>query len=307
VRARVTEDEVGTIADSYNSTVESLRQIVTQVKAVAGQVTTTAEQNDVAVQKLATEALLQAEKIEASLAQLESMNQAVRDLTEQAQAAQQAVIATTITVESSDRKMTRAVEGMVTIRETVAETTRKMEDLEDASQRISQVIRLIGGFAAQTHMLAMKASIEAARAGDRGEGFAVIADEVRTLAGRSAQATADVEAIINSIRIATQDVLGAMSAENKQVEKEMELVDDTRSSLNQITAASAQVNQLVMAIAQTTRDQTQTSDAASQTITDVARLVRQTSVEANQVSETFQDLLKAAQALQSEVSRFKVQ
>ncbi|NJR70345.1 MAG: GAF domain-containing protein [Synechococcales cyanobacterium CRU_2_2] len=104
VRARVTEDEIGTIADSYNSTVESLRKIVTQVKAVSGQVTTTAEQNDAAVQKLAAEALLQTEKIEASLTQIQAMATTVRALTEQAKAAQQAVIATTRTVESAIAK-----------------------------------------------------------------------------------------------------------------------------------------------------------------------------------------------------------
>ncbi len=307
VRARVTEDEIGTIADSYNSTVESLRKIVAQVQTVSGQVTGTAENNDAAVQKLAFEALSQSERVTDSLEKIQAMTATVNALTEQAQAAQQAVVATTKTVETGDRKMTLAVEGMVTIRETVAETTRKMEDLEEASQRISQVIRLISGFAAQTHMLAMKASIEAARAGERGEGFAVIADEVRTLAGRSAQATADVEAIINSIQIATQDALAAMLTENKQVEREMELVDDTRTSLNQITAASAQVNQLVVAIAATTDDQARTSDAASQTIADVAALVQQTSAEATHVSESFKDLLTSAQALQAEVARFKVQ
>ncbi len=306
VRARVTEDEIGTVADSYNSTVESLRKIVRQVQGVSAQVSGTAIANDVAVQNLAQEALRQAEQITSSLSHIQSMTETVQALTQQAMAAQTAVATTTATVEVSDRTMTLAVEGMTTIRETVAETTRKMEGLEEASQRISQVIRLISTFAAQTHMLAMKASIEAARAGERGEGFAVIADEVRSLAARSAQATADIEAIINSIQLATQDVLAAMEVENKQVAKEMQLVDDTRVSLTQITAANAQVTQLVTAIAQTTETQTQASDATARTIVEVADLVRQTSAEASKVSESFKGLLQAAQLLQAEVARFKV-
>ena len=306
VRAKVTPDEIGTVADSYNATVESLRKIVGQVQAVSSQVTITAQTNDIAVKTLAQDSLAQAEKITGSLSNIEAMSQSVQQLATQAQEARSIVDTTQATVSTGEQAMVRTVEGMASIRESVSETTQKMQSLEIASERISNVIRLISGFAAQTHMLAMKASIEAARAGDEGEGFAVIADEVRSLAAQSAQATADVETVINTIQMATQDVIAAMEVENNQVTKQMELVEETRASLNQITAASAEVNQLVSAIAQTTESQTKTSDATAAIITDVAQLVRNTSQEASHVSESFQQLVDVSQALQAEVAQFKV-
>lgn len=306
VRAQVTPDEIGTIADSYNATVENLRKIVSQVQEVSSQVTGTAQSNNVAVGQLAQEALIQAEKITGSLARIEEMSQSVQQLAAQARQAQLAVTATNNTVAAGDAAMTRAVQGMATIRESVAETTQKMESLESASQRISNVIRLISGFAAQTHMLAMKASIEAARAGEEGEGFAVIADEVRGLAAQSAQATADVETVINTIQMATQDVISAMEIENEQVAKQLSLVDETRLSLTHITQASAQVNQLVGSIAETTERQTAAAEATAATISEVAALVMQTSQEASEVSESFQQLVNVSQSLQQEVERFKV-
>ena len=306
VRAKVTPDEIGTVADSYNATVESLRKIVTQVQNVSGQVTSTAQSNDIAVTILAQDALAQAEKITGSLSSIEAMSQSVKQLATQAQEARVIVDTTQATVTAGEQAMVRTVEGMAGIRESVTETTQKMESLEAASERISNVIRLISGFAAQTHMLAMKASIEAARAGDEGEGFAVIADEVRSLAAQSAQATADVETVINTIQMATQDVIAAMEVENSQVAKQMELVEETRASLTQITAASAEVNQLVSAIVQTTESQTQTSDATAAIITEVAQLVRNTSEEASQVSDSFKQLMDVSQALQAEVAQFKV-
>ncbi|NJN29255.1 MAG: HAMP domain-containing protein [Synechococcales cyanobacterium RM1_1_8] len=306
VSARVTSDEIGTVADSYNATIESLRRIVGQVKTVATQVTDTAQVNDVAVQKLAQDALSQANQITGSLANLDRMIRSVQTLSAQALEAQSRVDATQATVSAGEQAMGRTVEGMATIRETVSETTQKMQGLEAASQRISNVIRLISGFAAQTHMLAMKASIEAARAGDQGEGFAVIADEVRSLAAQSAQATADVETVINTIQMATQDVIAAMEVETHQVAQQMQLVEDTRASLTQITAASGEVNELVAAIAQTTEFQTQASAETATTIAEVAQLVRATSDEASQVSESFKRLLEVSQALQAEVAQFKV-
>jgi len=306
VRAKVTPDEIGTVADSYNATVESLRKIVGQVQSVSTQVTITAQSNDIAVKILAQDALAQAEKITGSLSNLDVMGQSVQQLADQAQEARIIVNTTQATVNTGEQAMLRTVEGMAGIRESVSETTQKMESLEAASERISNVIRLISGFAAQTHMLAMKASIEAARAGDEGEGFAVIADEVRSLAAQSAQATADVETVINTIQMATQDVIAAMEVENGQVAKQMELVEETRASLAQITAASAEVNQLVSAMAQATESQIRTSDATASIITEVAQLVRNTSEEANQVSESFKQLVTVSQALQAEVAQFKV-
>jgi len=167
-------------------------------------------------------------------------------------------------------------------------------------------VNLIGSFAAQTNLLALNASIEAARAGEEGRGFAVVADEVRSLARQSAAATADIEKLVADIQTETNDVVAAMEAGTEQVVTGTRLVDETRESLNKITAASAQISALVEAIAQATVTQSQASEAVSQTMNEVAASANKTSTGAAEVSTSFKDLLAVAQALQANVGQFKV-
>ena len=167
IRAKVTEDEIGTIADSYNATVGNLRKIVTQVQAAASQVAETTSSNEPLVQSLSQEALRQAEEIAAALERSQEMAQAVQLVATNAQQAEAVVQQATQTVEEGDDAMNRTVEGIMTIRETVAETAKKVKRLGESSQKISQVVNLISSFTEQTNLLALNASIEAAHAGRR--------------------------------------------------------------------------------------------------------------------------------------------
>nr|WP_242042232.1 methyl-accepting chemotaxis protein [Leptolyngbya sp. FACHB-541] len=192
------------------------------------------------------------------------------------------------------------------IRETVAETSKKVKRLGESSQKISKVVNLIGTFAAQTNLLALNASIEAARAGEEGRGFAVVADEVRSLARQSAEATADIEKLVVEIQKETNEVVAAMEAGTEQVVTGTQLVDETRQSLNKIVTASAQIGALVEAIAETAVTQTQAAEQVSQTMQDVAVIANKTSAGATEVSSSFKELLAVAQDLQANVGQFKV-
>jgi methyl-accepting chemotaxis protein len=202
--------------------------------------------------------------------------------------------------------MNRTVDGMLAIRETVAQTAKKVKRLGESSQKISRVVNLIGTFAAQTNLLALNASIEAARAGQEGRGFAVVADEVRSLARQSAAATAEIEKLVAAIQAETNEVVAAMESGTEQVVEGTKVVDETRQSLNKIAAASAQINTLVEAIAQAAVVQSQDSFAVTQTMTDVAAIADKTATEATHVSASFKNLLAVAQELQASVGRFKV-
>jgi methyl-accepting chemotaxis protein len=306
IRARVTEDEIGTIADSYNATINSLRKIVIQVKTVAQQVSTTASNSEHSVQTLSTEALQQSEEISAALNQIQEMSDSIRAVAANAEQAEIKVQQAAKTVEEGDAAMNRTVDGIMAIRETVAETSKKVKRLGESSQKISKVVNLIGTFAAQTNLLALNASIEAARAGEEGRGFAVVADEVRSLARQSAAATAEIEKLVADIQTETNEVVAAMEAGTEQVVAGTKLVDETRQNLNKITVASAQISTLVESIAQAAVTQSQTSEAVSKTMSDVAAISNKTSAGAAEVSISFKELLTVAQELQANVGQFKV-
>ncbi len=306
IRANVTDDEIGTVADSYNATISSLRKIVTQVQQAAIQVAATTTNNQDSVQGLSTEAIRQTEEIASALKQIEKMSASIRAVAANATQAEAAVQRATTTVQAGDLAMNRTVDGILAIRETVAETSKKVKRLGESSQKISQVVNLIGRFAAQTNLLALKASIEAARAGEEGRGFAVLADEVRALARQSADATGDIEALVKDIQTETSEVVAAMETGTEQVVTGTRLVDETRQSLNDITAASLEISKLVGAIATATSIQSKTSDSVTLTMADVAAIAGKTSTEVNTVSASFDELLVVARELQASVGQFKV-
>lgn len=306
VRAKVTEDEIGTVADSYNATIASLRKIVLQVQGAAEQVVSTTTSNEVAVRELSTGALQQTAEIATALNQIQEMADSIQAVAANAQQAETAVQQASQTVQAGDAAMNRTVEGILAIRETVGETAKKVKRLGESSQKISKVVNLIGTFAAQTNLLALNASIEAARAGEEGRGFAVVADEVRSLARQSAEATSEIEKLVASIQAETNEVVAAMEAGTEQVVMGTQLVDETRQNLTQIAVVSTQINDLVNSIAAAAQMQSRASASVTKTMTGVATIADQTSTEAIQVSDSFKQLLDVAQALQEEVGQFKV-
>ncbi len=306
IRANVTEDEIGTVADSYNATINSLRKIVAQVQTAAKQMAATTSNNEGAVQGLSAEALRQAEEINGVLDRIQEMSNSIRAVAKSAGQAKMAVQQAAQTVEAGDAAMNRTVEGILAIRETVAQTTKKVKRLGESSQKISKVVNLISTFADQTNLLALNASIEAAHAGEQGRGFAVVADEVRTLARQSAAATAEIENLVKEIQTETNEVVAAMEAGTQQVVTGTRLVDETRQSLNQITEVSSQISGLVQQIVSAAVTQAQASKEVIDTMAGVAAIASQTSNEATAVSASFKELLTLAQELQSSAAQFKV-
>ncbi|MBR8832235.1 MAG: hypothetical protein N5P05_003487 [Chroococcopsis gigantea SAG 12.99] len=306
IRAKVTEDEIGTIADSYNATIENLRRIVTQVQNASTELAGSTNYNEAAVRSLSEDALSQAQNIAQALDQIQNMSESIQAVAANAEQAEAAVIQATQTVEAGEIAMNRTVDGIMAIRETVAETAKKVKRLGESSQKISKVVNLIGSFADQTNLLALNASIEAAHAGEEGRGFAVVADEVRSLAKQSAEATAEIEALVAGIQAETNEVVAAMESGTEQVVLGTQLVDETRKSLNQITAVSIQINELVEAIARAAVEQSQTSQIVTETMTEVAIVSDKTSQEAAHVSDSFKQMLQVALNLQESVRQFKV-
>jgi methyl-accepting chemotaxis protein len=306
VRVKVQEDEIGTIGDSYNATIESLRKLVEQVQTAATMVSITTSDKDTSIQELSTGASVQTREITAALERIQEIAGSIKAVASNAAAAEIAVRQAAETVKAGDDAMNRTVEGFQGIRETVAQTAKKVKRLGESSQKISKVVNVISNFADQTNLLALNASIEAAHAGEEGRGFAVVADEVRSLARQSAEATSEIEALVAEIQAETNEVVSAMESGTEQVVAGTKLVDETRYSLIQIADASNQIDRLVNAIAQATEKQSQDSELVTQTMLQVAAISDRTASEVNEVSASFKDLLTVAQQLQENVSKFKV-
>ena len=305
IRATVTEGEIGTLADSYNSTVESLREIVLQVKKSTTQMTVSTSNSEGFAQSLSERATQQSKAIAAALEQIQAMAksvQAVAISTEEVETTFQEVLKT---VATGDLAMDRTVAGIMDIRQTVAETAKKVKRLGESSQKISKVVNLIGGFAAQTNILALNASLEASRVGEEEHNFATVAEEIRILAQQSAEATVEIEKIVASIQLDTKEVFKAMEEGIERVVIGTKLVDETRQSLNQVAISSHKVSSRIAEIAQETVEESEASQKITQTIAEVASMANTTSEDAELVSASTKELLAVAEILQASVSRFK--
>ena len=305
VRAKVTEDEIGTIADSYNSTIESLQKLVTQTKSAVGEVRENTVTNDRAIQALAAETTIQAQVITETLKQIEAMDRSIQQVVSNAGRADEFVKQANVTINSGDKAMNHTVAEINAVQNTVTETAFKVQKLGESSQEISQAVNLVGRFAAQTHLLALKASIEAARAGERGKGFAVIADEVRSLATQSAEATSEIETLVTKIQLETSEVVAAMNQGTEQIAAGNKLVRQTRQSLSKVSQVSHEISQLVSSITQAAKHHSETSSEVNQAMVGVAAIAQNNSQSATQVSNSIKELSAVAEKLQSGIGKFK--
>ncbi|MBD2529322.1 methyl-accepting chemotaxis protein [Nostoc flagelliforme FACHB-838] len=306
VRADVTAGEIGTVADFFNSIVESLRDIVTQVQEAATHVNSAIGSNEGAIRHLAEEALTQAAEINHTLDAVDQMTQSMQAVAENAEKAAFVANHAAHTATKSEHAMDLTVQNILSLRETVGETAKKVKRLGESSQQISRVVSLINQIAIQTNLLAINAGIEAARAGEEGQGFAVVAEEVGELAVRSAAATQEIEQIVENIQRETSEVVQAMEIGTTQVVEGTRIVEEAKQSLGEILDVSCQIDFLVQSISTATASQVETSQSVSQLMKDIAAISQRTSDSSRQVSESLQQTVEISQQLQETVETFKV-
>ncbi|WP_448598666.1 methyl-accepting chemotaxis protein [Thermoleptolyngbya sp.] len=305
VRADVTAGEIGTVADFFNSIIESLRQIVTQVKRSAQQVNTSLGQNESAISALATAALKQTEETTRILDSVERMTHSIQQVSEQAQQAANVAHTASATAEVSGSAMDLTVQNILELREIIGETSKKVKRLGESSQQISKAVSLINQIAMQTNLLAINAGIEAARAGEEGQGFAVVAEEVGDLAARSADATKEIERIVESIQQETTEVVNAMEQSTSKVVEGTHYVEDAKRNLIQILNLSRQIDDLVQSISQATVSQVETSAAVSTLMQDIAQVSELTSDSSRKIAGALAETVEVARELQASVGAFK--
>lgn len=307
VQAEVTADVLGAVADSFNLTIQNLREIVQQVKLAARQVAKSSTENEIFARSLSSDALRQAEELAVTLNSVQVMTDSIQRVAESAREAEEVARSASATALKGGEAVERTVSGILEIRETVAETTRKVKRLAESSQEISKIVALISQIASRTNLLALNASIEAARAGEAGRGFAIVADEVRQLADRAAKASKEIEQIVLQIQSETGSVMTAMEEGTQQVIEGTRLAEQAKRSLEDIIQVSNRIDVLVRSITSDTVEQTETSRAVAQVMQSVELTAQETSQEAQRVSASLQNLVGVARDLLSSVERFRVE
>jgi twitching motility protein PilJ len=306
VRSGVTFGELGTVAEFVNSIVESLRELVIKVKVSADQVNTAIGYNEAAIRQLTDKALQQAKDINLTSARVSNMTIAMQTLAENAEQAAQVAHNASLTAQKSEEAMDLTVQNISTLRLTIGDTGKKVKRLGEASQQISHVISLISQIATQTNLLAINAGLEAARAGEGGEALAVISEEIGTLSVHCADATQEIEQILEEIRRETSEVVKAMEQGTTQVVEGSRMVEDAKVSLHQMLDVAHQIDALVHSISQVTLSQVETSQAVSNLMEEISQTSEFTSTASRWISDSLQQTVDISQELQEAVETFKV-
>ena len=307
VKAEVTADVLGAVADSFNLTIDSLRQIVQQVQVAAVQVNQSSTESEAFARRLSSDALSQAEELAVTVNSVQMMTASIKRVAESARESEEVARTASSTALKGGEAVERTVAGIQEIRETVAESTRKVKRLAESSQQISQIVSVISQIASRTNLLALNASIEAARAGESGKGFAIVADEVRQLADRSAKALKEIEHIVLQIQSETGSVMAAMEQGTQQVIAGTKLAEQAKRSLDDIIQVSNRIDALVRSITSDTIEQRETSKAVTEVMQSVEIQAQSTSQEAQKVSSSLENLVVVARNLLTYVERFKVE
>ena len=306
VEAEVSADVLGAVADAFNSTIQNLREIVRQVKTAAKQVNQASTNSESFARNQSSDALRMAEELAVTLNSVQMMTDSIQRVAENAREAEEVARTSSITALKGGDSVERTVAGILQIRDTVSETARKVKRLAVASQEISKIVAVISQIASRTNLLALNASIQAARAGDAGRGFAIVADEVRQLADRAAKSLKEIEQIVVQIQSETGSVMTAMEEGIQQVIDVTERSEQAKKSLEDIIQVSNRIDTLVRSITADTVKQRENSLNVAQVMQSVELTAQETSQESQRVAGSLQKLVSISRELLSSVERFKV-
>jgi twitching motility protein PilJ len=306
VKATVTEDITGAIADSVNFAVEALRSLVTTINETAVQVSAAAQETQATAMHLAEAAEHQAQQITSASAAINeiavSIDEVSKNSAESADVAQRSV-----QIASKGAGIVRqTIQGMDSIRDQIQETSKRIKRLGESTQEIGSIVELINDIAEQTNILALNAAIQAASAGEAGRGFAVVADEVQRLAERASGATRRIETLVQTIQADTNEAVTSMEQTTAEVVAGARLAEDAGLALGEIEKVSNDLADLIQNISEAARQQSAAATNISATMNVIQEITTQTSVGASQTAESIGNLAQLAADLRRSVADFKL-
>jgi twitching motility protein PilJ len=306
VKATVTEDMTGAIADSINFAVEQLRSLVGTINDTSVQVASSAQETQATAMHLAEAAEHQATEINSASNRIneiaQSINQVSKNSAESAEVAQRSV---QIATNGAD-VVRQTIAGMDSIRDQIQETPKRIKRLGESSQEIGSIVELINDISEQTNILALNAAIQAASAGEAGRGFAVVADEVQRLAERSSNATKRIESLVQTIQADTNEAVSSMEQTTSEVVAGARLAEDAGTALGEIENVSTSLADLIQGISSAAQQQTAAASNITQAMNTIQSITAQTSQGASQTAESIGNLAQLAADLRRSVADFKL-
>jgi methyl-accepting chemotaxis protein len=306
VEAEITEDVTGAIADSFNHMIYQLRQIVMDVQEATLQVSASANEIQSTAEQLAEGSSAQAEQIVDSSAALDEMAVSIQQVSENASLSATVAEQALANAKQGATAVQNTIQGMHRIRSQVQETSKRIKRLGERSQEISEIVQLIGDIADRTSILALNASIQAARAGEAGRSFAVVAEEVERLAERSTNATKQIASLVNTIQSETNEAVMAMEESTHEVVQGSQVADKAGQALGEIEGVSSRLAELIQSISLAATQQARGSDNLSKAMSEISEVTQQTATGTRQAASSISSLATLADELRSSVSTFKL-
>ncbi|HET7876914.1 MAG TPA: methyl-accepting chemotaxis protein [Methylomirabilota bacterium] len=305
-RGEVTWDVLGNVVDAINLMVEEIAVVIGEVRQAALKVTSGSSEVLSIAGQLTTAAQQQSREAMSVNSAVEEMTASVRQVAanadQSARAARQALDA----AQKGEQAVRNTLTGMQQIRAEVQTISKKIKSLGDRSLEISEIVNTIQDIAAQTHLLALNASIEAAGAGDAGLRFSVVADEVRKLAERATQATKDISVLIKNVQVETQEAVVAMEEGTREVEAGYQVSLKAEESLQEIAQISHQSAELAADISLAAQKQVRGAETTATAVQSIAGVAVQTEQGVLQTKKTSEELARLAEELTQKLSRFKL-
>lgn len=306
VKATVSEDITGAIADSVNFTTDELRKLVVAVSTSAQQVSKATSEAGAITKKLLVAAQKQAEEIYHVGDSVELMTTSIREVDASASRSAEAARQTLEVTVQGTQAVHNSIAGMDGIREQIQETSKRIKRLGESSQEIGEIVDLISDITEQTNVLALNAAIQAASAGEAGRGFSVVAEEVQRLAERSADATKQIGLLVKAIQNDTHDAVAAMEKTTQGVVAGAKLADAAGQSLREIEQNTNELAGLVNSISVSTQMQTEMARELADVTKQILQITEQTTDGTQRTSVSVSVVEKLASELSSSVSGFKV-
>jgi methyl-accepting chemotaxis protein len=298
--------EVVRAGGAFNKLMHTFRQIIVDMKAYSDHVTSAAHALAGSSQELRASSLAQSDATTAVAAAVEQASVSISETSSNTREAARVVETSRSDTVEAMRVMGEAVSNMKQIASLIHSSAERITALSNSSQQIGGIVQVIQDIAEQTNLLALNAAIEAARAGEQGRGFAVVADEVRKLAERTAKATSEIGQLIGTMQEGVAGSVDTMEEANRQAAASLQHVGETEAALNRIDIGSREVANNVLAISAALQQQDAAVQQVAQSIEQIAQMTERNTQAAESNNATAHDLDQLANELRTSIMRFKV-